>query len=222
VLSNHDEPRHVTRFGLPDTAWRHPLLPEQGEPDLELGTRRARAAALLLLALPGSVYLYQGEELGLWQVRDIPEHLLQDPTWERSGHTIRGRDGCRVPMPWEGDAPPFGFGPGSSTWLPQPEAWRAYTPPAEDGDPGSMLALYRAALRLRRSLDGLAGDSFAWVAAGDGALAFAREGRFRCAVNLGPGPLDLPASRRTILRSDGAAGGALPPDTAEWYEEAGG
>lgn len=219
VLSNHDEPRHVTRFGLPDTAWRHPLLPDQGEPDLELGTRRARAAALLLLALPGGAYLYQGEELGLWQVRDLPDDLLQDPTWERSGHTIRGRDGCRVPIPWDGDEPPFGFGPGDAAWLPQPAAWRDFTPAAEDRDPASMLSLYRAALRLRRSLDGLRGDDFAWLPSPDGTLVFARGGGLRCALNLGATPLALPAARRSILRSDGAAGGALPPDTAEWYVE---
>jgi alpha-glucosidase len=218
VLSNHDEPRHVTRFGLPDTSWRHPLLPDQGEPDLELGTRRARAAALLLLSLPGSAYLYQGEELGLWQVRDLPDELLQDPTWERSGRTVRGRDGCRVPIPWSGNTPPFGFGAGAPPWLPQPAAWRDFTPVAEARTPGSMLALYRAALRLRRQVRGLASDGFAWMASPPDAIVFARDAGFRCAVNVGPRPLALPGERRTLLRSDGADGGPLGTDAGEWFE----
>ena len=116
VLSNHDQTRHVTRFGRVRGKSVDPVsgvgrgttpIPT----DLELGRRRSRAALLLMLALPGCVYLYQGEELGLEEVEDLPEELLQDPTWLRSGHTIRGRDGCRVPLPWSGTEPPFGFGP---------------------------------------------------------------------------------------------------------------
>src|SRR5699024_4054212 len=107
VLSNHDVVRHVTRFG--------------GD---ERGLRRARAGTLFKLALPGSAYLYQGEELGLPEVTDLPEESLQDPTWERSGRTDRGRDGCRVPLPWEGENSPFGFAPeGTTPWLPMPEAY---------------------------------------------------------------------------------------------------
>ena len=120
--------------------------------DLALGARRARAAALLLLALPGGAYVYQGEELGLPEVEDLPEEVLQDPIWERSGHTDRGRDGCRVPIPWSGDRAAVGFSPpdGADAWLPQPADWAALTVAARTGDPGSMLELYRAALRLRR------------------------------------------------------------------------
>jgi alpha-glucosidase len=217
VLSNHDEPRHVTRFGLSETGWRNTLLPDLGEPDLVLGTRRARAAALLLLALPGSAYVYQGEELGLWYIRDIPDELLQDPSWERSGHVIRGRDGSRVPIPWDGSEPPFGFGPaGSTPWLPQPPSWAASSVAAESGDPDSMLSLYRAAFAVRRTDPGLAGDGFAWRESPQGSLVFERGGLV-CAVNLAADPLALPAGRRTILRSDGAAGDALPADTAEWF-----
>ena len=93
VLSNHDRPRHVTRYGGGDS-----------------GTRRARAAALLQLALPGAAYLYNGDELGLPDV-DLPDEALQDPIWERSGHTERGRDACRIPLPWSGTEPPYGFSP---------------------------------------------------------------------------------------------------------------
>ena len=102
VLSNHDVTRHVTRYGGGET-----------------GLRRARAAALLMLALPGCAYVYQGDELGLPEVTDLPDDVLADPIWTRSGHTLRGRDGCRVPIPWSGTVPPFGFGTGGS-WLPQP------------------------------------------------------------------------------------------------------
>jgi len=117
VLSNHDATRHVTRLGRPYTGVRRRELDDILPVDIALGTRRARAAALLMLALPGSAYLYQGEELGLWEVEDLPEEVLEDPIWERSGRTVRGRDGCRVPIPWEGDAPPFGFGPPGSDAL---------------------------------------------------------------------------------------------------------
>ncbi len=135
VLSNHDVTRHLTRYGRTDTGggWQA----DAGPPDLALGTRRARAAVLLSLALPGSSYLYQGEELGLWEVEDIPAELIADPIYERTGHAIRGRDGCRVPLPWRADAAGFGFGPadGAAPWLPQPAAWRGLAASAQAGDP---------------------------------------------------------------------------------------
>jgi alpha-glucosidase len=217
VLSNHDEPRHLTRFGLPDTGWRHPLLPDQGVPDLELGTRRARAAILLMLALPGGAYIYQGEELGLEQVLDLPEEVLRDPTWERSGRTIRGRDGCRVPIPWAGQRPPFGFGTSTRPWLPQPASWSSKTVEAESFTPGSMLSLYRRALEVRRAEPRLRGDQFGWVDLGSGALCFERGSGFACAVNFGPTPIDLPAGRTTLVRSDDGTGDRLAPDAAEWF-----
>ena len=140
VLSSHDETRHVTRFGRaydrarPSAGAALPASPT----DLALGLRRARAAALLTLALPGGAYVYQGEELGLPEVEDLPEEVLQDPTWERSGRTVRGRDGCRVPMPWDGRrarrsaSPPDGVAP----WLPQPPAWAAPHGGGPGGRPG--------------------------------------------------------------------------------------
>lgn len=223
VLSNHDMPRHLTRYGQPYTgleAWE-PWI-ERQPVDLALGERRARAAALLLLGLPGAAYVYQGEELGLEEVRDLPEALLQDPTWERSAHEWRGRDGCRVPIPWSGDAPPFGFGPsGTTPWLPQPAGWAARSVAAETGDPASMLELYRAALRLRGDRPGLAGEGFGWLPAPDGILHFERDAGLRVVVNLSADPFALPASRTDLLRSDAPVGGAardlLPPDAAAWY-----
>jgi alpha-glucosidase len=214
VLSSHDETRHVTRFGRAYTgaAFGGAALPASPT-DLGLGLRRARAAALLTLALPGSAYVYQGEELGLPEVEDLPEDALQDPTWERSGHTVRGRDGCRVPIPWEGDRPPFGFtSPGVSPWLPQPVEWGASTVAAQRADPGSTLSLYRTALRLRRRLRG---TDMTWRDSSDGVLAFDRGPSFRCVVNLADRPVDLTGQGRVLVASAPFSGG-LPTDAAVW------
>ncbi|HEY3469868.1 MAG TPA: alpha-amylase family glycosyl hydrolase, partial [Amycolatopsis sp.] len=200
VLSNHDVVRHVTRFG-----------------GAELGLRRARAAVLLMLALPGGAYLYQGEELGLEEVEDLPESVLADPTWERSGRTKRGRDGCRVPLPWSGTAPPFGFtADGAPTWLPQPSRWRELTASAQERDPGSMLGLYRAALAVRREHPALGDGTLTWRPASPGVLSFAREPGFACVVNLAAEPCELPDGARILLASAPLEGGRLPPDAAVW------
>ena len=164
VLTSHDEIRPVTRYGRADDELvLHHRRRRARSSDLALGTRRARAAAMLMLALPGGAYVYQGEELGLPNVDDLPDEVLQDPMFLRSGGELRGRDGCRVPLPWSGQAPPFGFSPdGVTPWLPQPESWRDLTVEAQDGDPASMLTLYRAALRLRRETPGLYAAGLAW------------------------------------------------------------
>ena len=220
VLNCHDETRTVTRYGRPSTGIRDRAI-DDGQPcDVDLGRRRARAAALLLLALPGVANLYQGEELGLPEVEDLPDDVLADPVWERSGHTLRGRDGCRVPLPWSGEAEPFGFGPrGTRPWLPQPRAWASLSVEAQGADAGSTLALYRTALALRRSHPGLAGPAFRWVGGErDDVLEFERESGLRCAVNFGPDPFPLPAGAAVLVRSDGTgADGPLPPDAAAWY-----
>jgi alpha-glucosidase len=222
VLSNHDVVRHVSRLGRPPApgAVHLPDLPPADTLDLELGRRRARAAALLMLALPGGAYVYQGDELGLWEVEDLPDAVLQDPTWERSGRTDRGRDGCRVPLPWSGSASPFGFGPeGSVPWLPQPTGFAAVTVAAQDGDPGSMLTLYRTALALRREHPALGEGTLRWLPAPDGVLAFARKPGFACVTNLGEAPVALPAGARVLLASGPLDGdGRLPADTAAWLE----
>jgi alpha-glucosidase len=221
VLSNHDVVRHVTRYGRADTAFS--MTDRQiGEPsDLALGTRRARAAALLTFSLPGGVYLYQGDELALPEVEDIPEELLQDPMWERSGHTNRGRDGCRVPLPWSGDATPFGYGAeGSTPWLPQPAEWKNLTAEAQAADPGSMLALYRRALRLRRAEPALTGsDQLTWLSSPPDVLLFRRgEGpaAITIMINLSREPAGLPVHEEVLLTSGPVSGGSLPPDTAAW------
>ena len=182
--------------------------------DLALGTRRARAAILLELALPGAVYLYQGEELGLPEVDDIPEHLLADPTWERSGHTRRGRDGCRVPLPWARTGTSLGFG-ATTPWLPQPSDWGALSVEVEDADRASMLWLYRDTLHLRRNLPELHGDAYTWLESGDGVIAFSRGDHFACVVNFGAEPIELPPGE-VLLSSVPLDDGRLPTDAAAW------
>jgi alpha-glucosidase len=219
VLSSHDETRHVTRFGRADSRAATMGFDMAAAPaDPALGLRRARAAALLTLALPGGTYLYQGEELGLPEVEDLPEEVLQDPTWERSGHTARGRDGCRVPLPWSGSAPPFGFTADRvRPWLPQPAEWAALTAEVQRADEGSTMSLYRAALRIRRSTAALRDAPLTWVDAGAGVLAFERGPSFRCLVNFGPAPVPLPADGSLLLAS-GPCDGDLPADTAAWVQ----
>ncbi|MFJ2630693.1 glycoside hydrolase family 13 protein [Streptomyces sp. NPDC087422] len=210
VLSNHDVTRHATRFGNPPE-----LGTQQREPgDRELGLRRARAAVVLMLALPGSAYLYQGEELGLPDVTDLPDEVRQDPSFFRAAGQDGFRDGCRVPIPWSGDEAPYGFGPaGGPSWLPQPKSWAGLSVEAQTGDPASTLELYRAALAVRREHPALgAGAAVTWLDAPEGVLAFRRgggdepgAGSFVCAVNLTREPVTvtLPGPGRMLLSSDG-------------------
>ncbi|MFI1021383.1 glycoside hydrolase family 13 protein [Streptomyces olivaceus] len=216
VLSNHDVVRHASRLVLPpgtDTdAW---LLSGGRAPavDEAAGLRRARAATLLMLALPGSAYVYQGEELGLPEVADLPTAVLQDPIWEQTGHVRKGRDGCRVPLPWTTDGPSYGFGTGAA-WLPQPTGFGGYSVQAQDGVAGSTLELYRTALRLRRKL--LDGESLTWsddVPAG--VLRFDRSATWRCVANLSGTTVDLPAGE-VLLSSAPLDDGRLGPDTTVW------
>ena len=227
VLSNHDVDRVVSRYGRPDTAFdldRRPYFHALGV-DLAVGTRRARAAALLTMALPGSVYVYQGEELGLWEVQDIPDELRQDPIWSRTAGADPGRDGSRVPLPWSGTEPPFGFSPpgaAAEPWLPQPKDWRELTVAAESASPDSMLALYREALRIRRSSPALRDGPMSWQPSAGGVLAFDRipagagAGGLRCVANLSAVPVTLPAGATLLLSSGPLDGGLLPPDCTAW------
>jgi alpha-glucosidase len=220
VLSNHDVTRHVTRYGRKDTTFEFGGRLFRTPTDLALGTRRARAAALLAMALPGAVYLYQGEELGLPEVEDIPDGLRQDPMHHRSLGADPGRDGCRVPLPWSGTRAPYGFSPADSTaapWLPQPASWAGFTASAQDGVPGSMLSLYRRALRLRRAESALGAGTLRWRAdAAPGVLAFDRGPGFTCVVNLSTVAVDLPAHEEVLLTSIPLEGGRLPTDAAAW------
>ncbi|MFD5870563.1 glycoside hydrolase family 13 protein [Streptomyces sp. NPDC060322] len=219
VLSNHDTIRHVTRYGREDTSFDMGDKRLLDPSDPVLGRRRARAAALLTLALPGGVYVYQGDELGLPEVQDLPDALLQDPTFVRSGGADRGRDGCRVPLPWSRSGASLGFSPEPATaapWLPQPADWSALSVAAQESDPDSFLSLYRAALALRRERLAVLPESLTWVEAGPGTLCFDRDGGFRCVVNASETAVTLPEGADVLIASGPLADGELPPDTAVW------
>ncbi|RCH65261.1 DUF3459 domain-containing protein [Streptomyces sp. SDr-06] len=208
VLCNHDVTRTVTRYGREDTGFDFATKRFGTPTDLALGTRRARAAALLSLALPGSVYLYQGEELGLPEA-DIPPERIQDPMHFRSGGVDPGRDGCRVPLPWSAD-------PWATPWLPQPADWARYAADRQDRDPSSMLSLYRRALAVRQVQAGFGDGALTWLDAPHGVLSFAREDGLRCVVNFADEPVRLPDHRTLLLASGPLTGGLLPKDTAVW------
>ena len=217
TLSNHDVMRHATRFGLPaDVNWRTwPLTGPYDVLDADLGLRRARAAVMLLLALPGSTYIYQGEELGLPEVWDLPAEVLDDPVWESSGHTYKGRDGCRVPLPWEPTGPSLGFGAGPA-WLPQPDRFRRFAASVQQGVPGSTLELYRQAIAVRRRL--LTSDeALTWVDLGRDVLAFRRGSGIVCAVNYGH-DIAMPAGR--VLVSSTGDSDVLRTDACAWIDPA--
>ncbi|WP_407344025.1 glycoside hydrolase family 13 protein [Pengzhenrongella phosphoraccumulans] len=205
VLSNHDTVRHTSRLGLAEPNARpNGIGHDDEQPDEALGLHRARAATLIMLALPGSAYLYQGEELGLPEHTALDDDLRQDPAWWRSGHSERGRDGCRVPLPWATAEPGFGFSATGATWLPQPASWSAYALDAQQGAAGSTYEMYRAALALRRDLD-LGAGSLAWAELPQGVdasvLALVNSGVLVLA-NLGSTPVPLPAGA-TVLVSSG-------------------
>ncbi|MFJ6198619.1 glycoside hydrolase family 13 protein [Micromonospora sp. NPDC092111] len=215
VLSNHDVVRHASRLGLPLGGGRpNGIGIGDPQPDAALGLRRARAATLLMLALPGSAYLYQGEELGLPEHTTLPDEARQDPTWARSGHTQRGRDGCRVPIPWEADAPSYGFGPTDASWLPQPPVWAEYALDRQQGVPGSTYETYRTALRLRRE-HGLGRGTLAWLSSGDEVLTFRNAG-LTVLTNFGDTPVPPPAGE--VLHSSAPLDpdGRVPTDVTVW------
>ncbi|MZD04246.1 DUF3459 domain-containing protein [Streptomyces sp. SID5785] len=220
VLSNHDVTRHATRYANPPGLGTQIRTPG----DRELGLRRARAATLLMLALPGSAYVYQGEELGLPDVTDLPDEVRQDPSFFRAAGQDGFRDGCRVPIPWTRTGSSYGFGSGGS-WLPQPAVWGELSVEAQSGVPGSTLELYRAAIAARRATPGLgAGDRVTWREdAPEGVLHFERPG-FACTVNTTGAPVRLPVPGTVLLASGPVASAEgtfeLPADTTVWWTTA--
>jgi alpha-glucosidase len=220
VFSNHDVVRHATRYGLPkdpEGAWQDGkawLLSNGKEPTVDVvqGLRRARAAVLLMLALPGSAYLYQGEELGLQEVGELPAASLQDPAYFRSKGAEKGRDGCRVPLPWTIGGLSFGFGSGGSHLL-QPTWFGSYSVEAQEGDAGSTLSLYRKALAVRRGLQ--TGEGLEWVDGVEWGLHFKRPGGWQSVTNFGAAPIELPDGA-VVLSSGPLEGAKLPTDTTAW------
>jgi alpha-glucosidase len=222
VLSNHDVVRHATRLGFPPATKRpNGIGIGDPQPDAELGLRRARAATALMLALPGSSYLYQGEELGLPESTDMPDEFRQDPTWPRSEHTERGRDGARVPMPWDGDQPSYGFGPSDRTWLPQPASYADVAVDRQVGLPDSTLELYRALLAIRRG-HALGEGSLSWLEGySEDVVAFVNEsveGKPVVVIcNLGAEPVPVPAGALRLVSSGPLNDrGQVPTDTTVW------
>ncbi|MGI8900336.1 MAG: glycoside hydrolase family 13 protein [Nocardioides sp.] len=210
VLSNHDVTRHTTRYGGGG-----------------IGLDRARAAVLTMMALPGSAYVYQGEELGLEQV-DVPPELRQDPSYHRTDGAETGRDGCRVPIPWSGRMPPYGFGPGSGQpWLPMPDTFADLTVEVQEDDPASTLSFYKAVLAMRREVAAGLDPEVTMLRTAPGTLAFRRgaaESGLVCMVNCGSRSATVPAETGELLMSSGAgvvdaARGTrrLPADTAAWF-----
>ncbi|WP_229684138.1 glycoside hydrolase family 13 protein [Nocardia camponoti] len=197
TLSNHDIEREVTRYG-----------------GGKVGVARARAMMMVELALPGAVFIYNGAELGLPNVDDLPESALRDPVWERSGHTERGRDGCRVPLPWEGKTPPFGFTTGEP-WLPIPAEWADRTVEAQLETLHSTLSLYRLAIDLRARRHEFSGDHIEWYGSPTGALAFRRPGGLICVLNTADEPIHLPPGN-LLLASAPLVDDRLPADAAAW------
>lgn len=207
ALSNHDTARVVTRMG-----------------GGELGRRRARALALVAHALPGAVYVYQGEELGLADVA-LPDSARRDPVFFRTRGEQKGRDGARVPLPWSGTGPPYGFGASGaeSTWLPQPDDWAGLSVAAQSADPHSTLIQYRDMLRLRHAHPGLQGDTLDLPDSHPGLLVVQRGRGFACVVNFSMQETDSPVAGRLLVASDASVmveGGriVLPPSTGAWIQ----
>jgi alpha-glucosidase len=197
TLSNHDVDREVTRYG-----------------GGSVGLARAWAMALVMLALPGAVFIYNGEELGLANV-ELPDEALRDPVWERSGHTRRGRDGSRVPIPWAGDAPPFGFSANPDTWLPMPPEWAALTVEKQLADAESTLSFFRRAIELRGARSEFDGSILEWLDSPRDGLVFRLPGGLVCALNTGRHAMALP-NGELLLASEALAEGKLPPNAAAW------
>ena len=211
VLSNHDVIRHASRFGgnYGRATASDGIGPDNPQPDNELGLKRARGATLFMLGLPGASYLYQGEELGLPEHTTIEPKHRQDPTFERTGGVRVGRDGCRVPLPWEGGQPSNGFS-SAAGWLPQPSSYAELSRKTQEGRAGSTLELYRAALKLRKEL-ALGEGSFDWISHGD-VLSY-QNGELTISHNFGTEPQKLAGD---VLIRSGNEDGPLRPGETSW------
>ncbi len=222
VLSNHDIIRHATRMGgltgRPTAS--NGIGPNDPQPDRELGLRRARAATLFTLALPGSMYLYQGEELGLPEHTTLAPEFRQDPTFARTNGERVGRDGCRVPLPWEsGVGAANGFNTTGKSWLPQPEIYAEYSRDQQEGVEGSTLELYKQALALRKELK-LGEGSFDWAPEfiGESSLGF-RNGEILVVHNFGHEPIALPRGEVITSSLHGMTSGHnLVADQTVWLK----
>ena len=228
VLGNHDVPRVASRIGLPVGADIDTWVTSDGtDPAVDpvAAQRRARAAALIMLGLPGTAFIYQGEELGLPEDFDLTPDQLRDPNWERSGHRFKGRDGCRVPLPWTADGPAFGFNDTGAAWLPQPDWYAGYAASAQDGVDGSILSLSRRAVGLRRERVARGADTaMTWLddPSEPQLLSWRLPSGLTVAVNCSADRgLPMPEHNRVLVSSaadwrDGDDPAELAPETAVW------
>ena len=220
VLSNHDVVRHATRLALtidnPQGEGIGPNTPGP-RPDAALGLRRARAASTMMLALPGSAYLYQGEELGLPEVIDLPDDARQDPTWFRTNKKRYGRDGCRVPLPWVGNAPAFGFNETGEAWLPQPVGFAAFARDVQRGVKESTLSLYTNALTLRADF-GLGTGTLEWNDQYGSDVVAYKNGDIEVITNFGAAPVEL-GDKTVLIASEPDIDGAVPTDVTVWVRD---
>ena len=233
VLDNHDRVRHATRYGLPKKTDLRMWLLSDGKSHVvnrELGLARARAATLFLLALPGCTYMYQGEELGLFEVEDLKEQDLQDPTWFRnvvkkmrkekpSGlaliHTEKGRDGCRVPLPWAPVGDSFEFSKSGKSHLPQPKWFKDFSVKIQSGIKGTTLEMYREALALRKVLQ--TEEELHWLPTKSvEVLHFARPNGWHCIMNFNSKPYKMPKGE-ILISSGPLKAGKIPPNTTIWF-----
>lgn len=219
VMSNHDSVRHSSRLGLSHPGARpNGIGPHSEQPNEALGLQRARAAIFMTLFLPGSAYLYQGEELGLPEHTMIEDRFRQDPNFIRTNGAEIGRDGCRIPLPWKSDAPAFGFGPSDQTWLPQPDNYAHYAVDLEERDPHSTLALYRQLLGIRRQYQ-LGTGQLEWLSAPSESALLARNRDVYTLINYSDSEIQLPWDDISLLAGSQSEPSAthLPGNAAIWF-----
>ena len=221
VLSNHDTIRHTSKYGVPSIPLHgQGIGPNSEQPDEAMGLRKARAASAFMLGLPGGAYIYQGEELGL------PEHTMlegkyrQDPTWFRTNGEKVGRDGCRVPLPWEANGgPSFGFNTTGKSWLPAPESFKRYARDAQEGVAGSTLELYKRLIKERKEFAMGSGEfRFAPEYSSDSTLAYTNNGVLVIS-NFGPDSVNVPAGKLLVTtQHDLTVEGVLEHDQTAWIK----
>jgi alpha-glucosidase len=219
VLNNHDVMRHRSRFGgsYGRTTASDGVGPNQPQPDNELGLKIAKGATLFMLGLPGASYLYQGEELGLPEHTTLENKFRQDPTFARTKGTRVGRDGCRVPLPWDQSSDSSGFSATGKAWLPQPDSYRELARAIQESDASSTLAFYKNALAIRKEL-ALGEGSFGWVEGHTGpeSLAYENSG-IRVIYNFGKNPIDL-GNSKVLISSQPLVGGQLETNSCVWVK----
>ena len=217
VLNNHDVIRHASRFGgdYGRATASDGVGANQAQPDSKLGLKVAKGATLFMLGLPGASYLYQGEELGLPEHTTLEDDYRQDPTFARTNGKRVGRDGCRIPLPWEPEGNSNGFSNSGRGWLPQPASYKDLSRSLQEQDPGSTLTLYKTALGLRKQL-GLGEGSFGWLVEhlGPGTLGYENSG-VQVIYNFGVQAVDLSAFE-ILIASEPLSGNQLATNQCAW------